>query len=60
MAEVITRWINADVTLLPRSDGRPQRPLALFAGYRNSNLRFERTSDSDGYGPRWAAPRSSP
>jgi hypothetical protein len=46
MATVITRWISANVTLLPRIDGRPQRPPALFGGYCNSNLRIARIGDN--------------
>src|SRR5262249_53642665 len=41
MAEVFTRWIQADVTMLPRDDGRQQRPPCIFNGYHNSNLRFD-------------------
>ena len=32
MNEVITRWITAVVTLLPREGGRLQRPLYIFTG----------------------------
>ncbi len=42
---VATRWIAADVTLLPRDDGRRQSPPAIFMGYRNSNLRFAHSGD---------------
>jgi hypothetical protein len=42
MKEVVTRWISADVMLVPRENGRPQQPSHIFGGYRNSNLRFER------------------
>src|SRR5690242_2514584 len=48
MGEIIRCWITAEVTLLPRKDGRRQRPPCIFGGYRNSNLRFEGSGD-DGY-----------
>ena len=41
MGESITRQIRAEVTLLPREDGRPQRPPRLFTGYRCSTFRFD-------------------
>jgi hypothetical protein len=41
MGEIINRVMRAEVTLLPREDGRPQRPPCLFTGYRCSTLRFD-------------------
>lgn len=48
MGEIITPWIAAEVTLLPREGGKPQRPPCIFRGYRNSNMGFERP-DGDGF-----------
>src|SRR5262249_35457770 len=48
VGEIITPWIAAEVTLLPREGGKPQRPPCIFRGYRNSNMGFERP-DGDGF-----------
>ena len=41
MISSISRWIRAEVTLLPREDGEQQRPPRLFTGYRCSTFRFD-------------------
>lgn len=41
MDQNVNRWVRAKVVLLPREDGKVQRPTYLFTGYRCSTLRFD-------------------